>query len=228
MLIDEQVESLITKCEEKQPSTFLSKTSACLEQKCCVLWFPDFAHFSSLETFSYSLLALYPYLFLSLDCPCFFPCSLLHNTQTQNSKPPGGIFVFVFSYSLNFIIICFFVLIVQVFAFCPYCTSHTTQTSMSPAGFDPAIVASERLQTLALDRSATGIGAYLSLWQQHRALAKWHRRGETKVLRAKPATDPLLFHIKFTTSGLAWPATNHCSHGTSLHKYKGKGIPLQA
>ena len=41
---------------------------------------------------------------------------------------------------------------------CPYCTTHTTQTSMSQAGFEPAIPAGERLQTRALDRSATGIG----------------------------------------------------------------------
>ena len=35
---------------------------------------------------------------------------------------------------------------------------HTTQTSMPPTGFEPAIPAGERLQTHALDRSATGIG----------------------------------------------------------------------
>ena len=32
---------------------------------------------------------------------------------------------------------------------------------MPPAGFEPAILAGERRQTLALDRSATGIGIYL-------------------------------------------------------------------
>ena len=32
------------------------------------------------------------------------------------------------------------------------------QTSMPPARFEPAILASDRPQTLALDRSATGIG----------------------------------------------------------------------
>ena len=35
---------------------------------------------------------------------------------------------------------------------------HATQTGMPPEGFKPAIPASNRLQTLALDRSATGIG----------------------------------------------------------------------
>jgi hypothetical protein len=42
-----------------------------------------------------------------------------------------------------------------------YLTTHNThkrQTSMLPAGFEPAIPASERPQTNALDRAATGIG----------------------------------------------------------------------
>ena len=38
------------------------------------------------------------------------------------------------------------------------CTTHPTQTSMPPAGFEPAIPAGERPQTYALDRTATGIG----------------------------------------------------------------------
>jgi len=33
---------------------------------------------------------------------------------------------------------------------------------MPPAGFEPTISANERPQTKALDRSATGIGIYLS------------------------------------------------------------------
>ena len=44
-----------------------------------------------------------------------------------------------------------------------YLTTHNThnrQTSVPSAGFDPAIPAGDRLQTLALDRSATGIGLY--------------------------------------------------------------------
>ena len=36
--------------------------------------------------------------------------------------------------------------------------THNRQTSMPSAGFEPAIPAGERLQTHALDRSATGIG----------------------------------------------------------------------
>ena len=40
----------------------------------------------------------------------------------------------------------------------PY-TTNTTQTTMPPAGFEPTILVSERPQTHALDRTATGIGA---------------------------------------------------------------------
>ena len=36
--------------------------------------------------------------------------------------------------------------------------SHNRQTSMSPVGFEPTISASERPQTYALDRAATGTG----------------------------------------------------------------------
>jgi len=40
-------------------------------------------------------------------------------------------------------------------------TQHSQQTNMhAPAGFEPVIPASERPQTNALDREATGIGRY--------------------------------------------------------------------
>jgi hypothetical protein len=39
-----------------------------------------------------------------------------------------------------------------------YLTTHTRQTSVPPNGFEPAIPASERPQTHALERAATGIG----------------------------------------------------------------------
>jgi len=39
--------------------------------------------------------------------------------------------------------------------------THKTETSMSPAEFEPTIAGSERLQTHALNRAATGIGLYL-------------------------------------------------------------------
>jgi hypothetical protein len=40
--------------------------------------------------------------------------------------------------------------------------THKGQTSMSPAVFEPAIQASERPQTYALDRAATAIGTHLN------------------------------------------------------------------
>ena len=42
-------------------------------------------------------------------------------------------------------------------------STHNRQTSMPPAGFEPEIPASERPQTYALDRAATGTGNYLIL-----------------------------------------------------------------
>ena len=39
-------------------------------------------------------------------------------------------------------------------------TTHTTQTFMPPAGYEPAVPASDRPQTLPLDRSATGISGF--------------------------------------------------------------------
>jgi len=36
--------------------------------------------------------------------------------------------------------------------------THKRQASMSPAGFEPAIPASERPESHALDRAATGVG----------------------------------------------------------------------
>ena len=44
-------------------------------------------------------------------------------------------------------------------------TQHDRQTSMPPEGFEPTIPASERQQTQALDRAATGTGPlFYSLW----------------------------------------------------------------
>ena len=57
---------------------------------------------------------------------------------------------------LSLIPICFVFLIVLHFTFCLY-VHHTHQTFMLPAGFELAIPASVRPQTLALDCSATGI-----------------------------------------------------------------------
>ena len=43
-----------------------------------------------------------------------------------------------------------------IFPLCPY-LQHTTQTSMPPAGFEPATPAGERPQNYAIDRATTGI-----------------------------------------------------------------------
>ena len=52
-----------------------------------------------------------------------------------------------------------------------YLTTHNThnrQTSMPPAGFKPAIPTSERPQTHALDRAATGIGIWRFYFPERR------------------------------------------------------------
>ena len=53
---------------------------------------------------------------------------------------------------------CFFCLDCLAFSLLCFTVQHTTQTSMLLAGFEPAIPATDRPQTLALDRSVTGIG----------------------------------------------------------------------
>jgi hypothetical protein len=81
-----------------------------------------------------------------------------HNTHNrQTSMPPAGIFVLCTSSVLLLCPDC------PGCAFCPYRATHTTRTSMPLAGFESAIPASDRPQTLALDRSATGIGTLLYL-----------------------------------------------------------------
>ena len=80
-------------------------------------------------------------------------------TGAENIAPPG----FFYSFSLfYFIRTCSFVVIVLILPLVLYCTTHTTQTSMSPAGFELAIPARYRPQTLALDRLATEIGCIRS------------------------------------------------------------------
>ena len=75
------------------------------------------------------------------------------------SFPPAFVFLYSLVLCLYFIRTCFFVLIVLHFAFC-LSLQHTIQTSLPPAGFEPAIPASDRPQTLALDSSASGIGGF--------------------------------------------------------------------
>jgi hypothetical protein len=52
----------------------------------------------------------------------------------------------------------YFVLVVLASPFVLYCTTHTTQTSMPPAGFETATPVSDQPQTLSLNRSATETG----------------------------------------------------------------------
>ena len=61
---------------------------------------------------------------------------------------PTGIFVFLFLCTSSVLLLC---------PNCPDCTTHNTNIH---AGFEHATPASDRPQTLALDRSATGIGWY--------------------------------------------------------------------
>ena len=72
------------------------------------------------------------------------------------SHPHRDFFLVLSSY---FIRICFFVRIVLVFAFCPYCAA---QISMPPAGFKPAIPAGERPKPYTLEGAPTGIGGFQS------------------------------------------------------------------
>jgi hypothetical protein len=60
--------------------------------------------------------------------------------------------------ALSALYLYFFILIVLAFAVCPYCTTHTTQTSKSQVGFEPATPGSDRPQTFAVHHSATDTG----------------------------------------------------------------------
>ena len=82
--------------------------------------------------------------FLCPDCSAFCLFFFTYNTQHKNQCPRRG---FVLS---------FFVLIVLAFAFCPFCTAYTTQNIHATGGIRTGIPS--RSQTLALDRSATGLG----------------------------------------------------------------------
>jgi hypothetical protein len=74
-----------------------------------------------------------------------------HTTHKTNIHAPGGIFFF-----LSVLYLYWFVLFVLSLPFILTVKhTHKRQTSMPPVGFEPAIPAGERLQTLALDRSTT-------------------------------------------------------------------------
>ena len=81
-------------------------------------------------------------------CPC--------GRVLKISPTPG---LFVFSCAL-FVLHPYLFLCLDCPAFCHFFfyLQHTSQTSMPPAGFEPATPASDRSQTLDLSRSATGFG----------------------------------------------------------------------
>jgi hypothetical protein len=68
-------------------------------------------------------------------------------TGAKNLAPTGSFFLNSLLLSLYFICTYLLVLIFVALAFCPYSTTHTTQTSMPSAGFEPVISAGERTQT---------------------------------------------------------------------------------
>ena len=72
----------------------------------------------------------------------------------ENLDLSGIFFIFLCSVFYLYLFLC-----LDCPAFC-LLSLLTTQTSMSPAGFEPAIPAGERPQTYALDRVATGIGSF--------------------------------------------------------------------
>jgi hypothetical protein len=65
---------------------------------------------------------------------------------------------FLFPCSFYFICTCSCVSVIPQFYLLVFYLHHTTETSMHPAVLEPATPASNRPQTLALDRSASGIG----------------------------------------------------------------------
>ena len=75
-------------------------------------------------------------------------------TGRENLAPTGGFFfpLIHFCTSKSFVLHATYVPYYR-----PY-TTNTTQTSIPPVGFEPASPVSERPQTHALDRTATGIG----------------------------------------------------------------------
>ena len=93
---------------------------------------------------------------------CVFVLIVLHfaffvfikTRNTQTSMPPARLFLCSCCLSFcHFYPLCHSVPSV-IMSLIP---QHTSQTSMPPARFEPATPASDRPQTLVLDRSATGI-----------------------------------------------------------------------
>jgi len=73
----------------------------------------------------------------------------------------------------------------------PYLTTHNGHTSMSPAGFEPTIPASEWPSTHALGCAASGIGnqcKYMSV-----TTVKWQDRQAKQLLRTAIPPDEIFF-----------------------------------
>ena len=100
---------------------------------------------------------LLPYLFLCHDYPafCLFSLLITHNT---NIHAPGGIF-FVFSCTL-FVLHRYLFISLDFPEFCLLSLLITHNTNIhAPTEFKPKTPASDRPQTIALDRSTNAIGS---------------------------------------------------------------------
>jgi hypothetical protein len=112
----------------------------------CGKFLPHRDFFLLLSFYTSSLLVL------CRHCTAFCLLSLLYDTHNgQISLPPAGFIFVLCTLSVLLYPDC------PGFAFFCYCITHTTQTSMPLPEFEPVTSASDRPQTLALDRSATGI-----------------------------------------------------------------------
>jgi hypothetical protein len=84
--------------------------------------------------------------------PLAVPLLTINTTWTNPVSPPPPELLHLFS------LITFYLLVSSWLSWLVPLSLHTTQTSTPPAGFEPAISACERPQTLTLDRSHKGIG----------------------------------------------------------------------
>jgi hypothetical protein len=91
----------------------------------------------------------------------------IYNNHKRHSSSWGDFFFF-FLYSLVLRTSSVLLSVSWLSCILPFCLylQHITQTSMSPAGFEPSIPASDGPQTLILDRSVTGIDEATTLLLQ--------------------------------------------------------------
>jgi hypothetical protein len=93
-------------------------------------------------------------------CHLMFHAIVHTSNTTQTSMPPVGFFFACPGFfPFDPFLYCLILSVLHATYFPYYCpTTNTTQTSMPPVGFESTILVSERPQTHALDRAATGIG----------------------------------------------------------------------